>query len=235
MNSNGQRLLDQCSTASRANLGCVARINQYDHTTSILSFVRGVLYQLVPGRIRNTFRQAMVLKHGLDVQFFKSQQTKAVHQVATAFVSKIPATVGDTLVDMSDRFTSPGSFGGSLSSRREVALCLCQCFFVLAKEAGIGDPISVREGRKGLQANIDTDGQIVARQRFRFDFTCQAGIPIANRISLNGECLEATFNRAMQNNFDYTDPGKKQTVVQQLKTRLFERETVYRPYPRKRG
>ncbi len=131
MNSNGKRLLDHCSSASRAYPGCVARINQYDHTTSIFSFVGGVLYQLIPGCIRDTFRQAMVLKHVLDVQLFKSQQTKAVHQITTAFVSKIPATVGDTLVDMSDCFASPGSFGGSLAVER--LRCAFASFFSFPK------------------------------------------------------------------------------------------------------
>jgi hypothetical protein len=121
MNTNRKRLLNRCAT-TRTYPGCVARINQCNHTTSVFSFVGGVLYQLTPGCIRDAFCQTMVLKHVFDVQLFKNQQTKAVHQITTAFVSKIPATVGDTLVDMNDRFASPGPFGGSLSSLREFAL-----------------------------------------------------------------------------------------------------------------
>ena len=58
MNPNRQSLLSHRSTA-RALLGGVARINPYDHTTSILSFVRGVRDQLMPGYIRDTFCQTV--------------------------------------------------------------------------------------------------------------------------------------------------------------------------------
>ena len=54
MNPDGQRLLNQSST-TRAHPGCVAWINRYDTTTSVLGFVRGVRDQLLPGCIRDAF------------------------------------------------------------------------------------------------------------------------------------------------------------------------------------
>jgi len=53
MHSHIQGLRNQRPTA-RASLGRVSRFNQHDHTTSILSFVRGVLDQLTPGGIRRS-------------------------------------------------------------------------------------------------------------------------------------------------------------------------------------
>src|SRR4030042_6478153 len=170
MHTSGQRFLNQRSTA-RTYLGCVAWINQYNHTASILSFVRDVVYKLVPSRIRDAFCQTMVLKHVPDVQIFKSQQTKTVHQLTTSLMSKVPAAVGDTLMDMGDNLAPHGSFGCSLLSLREFALCFCQRSFVSAVQAGVGNPISVRECSKTFQSKIDPDCQITNRHWCRFNIT----------------------------------------------------------------
>jgi len=88
-----QGLHNQRPTA-RALLRCVSRFNPSDHTTRILSFVRGVLGQLTPGSIRDALGQTMILKHVLDPQILKSDKAKAVHQFAAFLMRKVSTPVG---------------------------------------------------------------------------------------------------------------------------------------------
>jgi hypothetical protein len=110
MNSNGQRLLNHRSTAG-AFLRSVARLNQYDHPTSILSFVRSVLYQLSPGCIRNAFCLAMILKHMLDPQIFKSHPAKSVYQLAAFLMSDVFPPICNALMNVLDCLTAFCTFG----------------------------------------------------------------------------------------------------------------------------
>ena len=225
MNPNRQRLLNHC-TAATAHLGCIARVNQYDHTTSVLSFVRGVLYQLTPSSIRNAFCQAAVLKHVLLVQLFKGNRAKTVYQFPTQFMSKVFPPIGDALLNMLNSFSTFRSFGSSLLCLREFALYFGKFPFISAKEAWIINLHPVGEGGKTFKPNINSNGLVVEWEGFDFYFTSKTGIPIANRISLNGERFYPSFYGAMKNNFHCSNFRKEQAVVQQFKAELFEGETI---------
>ena len=97
MHPDGQRLLNQSSTA-RVLLRCVAWTNRYDTTTSVLSFVRPVRYQLVPGCIRDALCQTMILKHVPDVQFFECDHAKTAYPFPPNLMGKVFAPVGNTLM-----------------------------------------------------------------------------------------------------------------------------------------
>ena len=132
MNTYRKRFFNQSSTAG-AFLGCVARINQHALSTSILSFVLSVLCKLIPGCIRDAFRQAMVLKHSFVIQLFQCDDPVLIDQLAGKFVSKVFTAVGDALVNMANclpRFARSGvpfsafesfrwAFASSFSSRRK--------------------------------------------------------------------------------------------------------------------
>ena len=92
MDTDIQRFLDHRRTAG-ALPGCVSRLNQNDDPTSVFSFVRGVLDQLTPGRIRNALGQTMILKHILDPQILKGHQAEGVCQCAAHLMCEIPSNV----------------------------------------------------------------------------------------------------------------------------------------------
>ncbi len=232
MNPNGQRLLNQSSTA-RALLRCIAWINPYDPTTSVLSFVRGVRYQLIPSCIRNAFCQALILKHVLAVQLFKCDHAEVVHQFTTQLMGKVFSTVGNALMDMLDCLTPLRSFRCCHLCLRELALCSCKLLLIHAKEAWIFHLHTSGQGSKTLKPYINTYSQLIEGQRLLSHFASQAGIPIANRIPLNNERFYFSFDRAMKNDLDCTYLGDKQTVVQQFKTKLFESEAVIPSIPTK--
>ena len=113
MNSHIKGLLNHLATTG-AYLRCVSWLNQYDRTTSILSFVHGVLYQLSPSCIRNALCQTMILKHVLDTQIFKNHKSKCTHQFMAFLMSKIPTSVCDALMNALRCLSVFCSFGCSL-------------------------------------------------------------------------------------------------------------------------
>src|SRR5271157_3896751 len=229
---NRQRLFDHRSTPG-ALLGCVAWIHRYDHTTSVFrkeqrtsSFVRGIRDQLIPGCIRYAFCQTMILKHVVNAQIFKGDHAKTIHPLPTQLMSKVLASVDDPLVDMLNCFPSLRSFRRSFFSLREFSLGLRQFLLVLTEETRVGNFFAIRESRKAFQSNIHSDCQIVERHGFDFHLASEAGIPIAHRISLNGERLDPAFDGTMLDDLQNTNFGNQHTLVQQFKTRLLEGETI---------
>src|SRR6202142_4284378 len=225
MHTNGQRLLNQ-SSATRTHLGCVVWINQYNHTTSIFSFVHGVCYQLIPGCIRNAFCQTVILKHVLDPQIFKSHKAKAVHQFTAFLVSKVLAPIRNALMDMLYCRTALRPVRSSFFCLRKFALRFGKFLFIPAKEPWIMNVFSVGKRSKILQTHIYPYCQFIERQWFGFDFAREASIPVSNSILLNSERLDSALDRPMQDNSDRTHFGNEQTVVQQFKPRLLEGETI---------
>jgi len=223
MHPNGQRLLNQSST-TRALLGCVAWTNRYDHTTSVLSFVRGVQYQLIPSRIRYALCQTMVLKHVLDVQIFKYDHAETAYQFPAQLMGKVFATIGNTVVDMLNCLASLCSFGRSFFSPREKALHLRQLLLSMTKEAWIINLDPIGERGKTFKPYVHPDYQFIVGQGFGFYNTRQASIPVANRIPLNGECLDPALDGTMQDDPHYANFGNEQTLArsEQFETRLLE-------------
>ncbi len=226
MHPDGQRLLDQSSTTRRAHPGCVAWINRYDTTTSVLSFVRGVRDQLLPGCIRDALCQTMVLKHVPDSQVFKRDHAETVDQFTTNLMGKVFAPVGNALVDMLNRLAPFGPFGRSFFSPREKALHLRQSLLSMTKEAGIINLHPIGERGKTFKSYIHPDCQAIVGQGLGIHFTGEAGIPVAHRIPLNGECLDPALDGTMQDDPHCPNFGNEQLLArrEQFKPRLLEGE-----------
>ena len=159
--------------------GCVAWINRYDTTTSVLSFVRGVRDQLLPGCIRDALSQTMILKHVPDSQVFKRDHAETVDQFTTNLMSKVFAPVGNALVDMLNGLAPFGSFGRSFFSPREQALHLRQFLLSMTKEAGIFNLHPIGERGKAFRSCVAPDCQAIVGQGLGIHFTGEAGIPVA--------------------------------------------------------
>ena len=225
MHPHGQRLLNQSSTA-RALPGCVAWINRYDTTTRVLSFVRGVRDQLLPGCIRDAFRQTMILKHVPDIQVLKRDHAETVDQFTTNLMGKVFAPVGNALMDMLNGLASFGSFGRSFFSPREKALHLRQLLLSMTKEAWIFNLQPIGERGKTFKSYVHPDCQAIAGQGLGIHFTGEAGIPVAQRIPLHGEGLDPALDGTMQDDPHGANFGNEQLLArrEQFETRLLEGE-----------
>ena len=201
---NGKRLLDN-RTAARASLRGAMGVNQHDFTTSIFCFVREILYQLAPGRIRDAFCQTVILEHVLSVQFFKRNYAIFVHQLAREFVRKVLAPIGNSLVDMLYGFTASCPIRRSLFCLGKFTLRLCQFFLIPAKEAVIGNFFTVAERNKTFQPNVNSKRHLRFWQRFGVNLTREVGVPVPHRITVNVECLDLPADWPVKEDLDYAD------------------------------
>ena len=95
----------------RTHLRGVARVNQYYFSTSVFSFVRTAPYELIPSGIGDGLVQAIcsVIKHSLNLQIFKDNDTIGIDKPVGKFMSEVTALVSDAFVDTSDNPPSLGS------------------------------------------------------------------------------------------------------------------------------
>ena len=221
-------------SAPAAHFGCVARVNLYHSTPSFYRFSRCELYQLVPSYIRNAFSQAMVLNHPLDVQVLKSDKAIVIDQFPAFFMSKVPPLVGDPVMNVSDNLFGLTSFRRSTYLLAQFTLRFSQRLFLLAKKAGISNSPAMREGQKRSQSAVNPYCQPANRQGLWRGFTTETSEPVTDRIALNGQGFDSTFDGPMQLNPDISYFGDGQPITQ-LKTRLLEGETIISTKPLKAG
>src|SRR5436853_3154326 len=104
-NSNTQIYVTQHSTAT-THLTGVAWVDLHHSPTSILSFVGGKGHNLTPGSVSNGFGETMIFQHPSDVQLFKDDDGEAIQQLSAFLMSKIAATIGDSLMNVSNYFAA---------------------------------------------------------------------------------------------------------------------------------
>jgi hypothetical protein len=168
----------------------------------------------------------MVLKHVPDVQIFKYDHAKTAYPFPTNLMGKVFAPVGNALMDMLNCLASFRPFRRSYFSPREKALHLRQFFLIMTKEAGIINLDPIGERGKTFKSYVHPDCQFIVGQGFGIHFTREAGIPVANRIPLNGECLDPALDGTMQDDPHCANFGNEQLLArrEQFETRLLEGE-----------
>jgi hypothetical protein len=167
----------------------------------------------------------MVLKHVPDIQFFECDHSKTAYQFPAQLMGKVLATIGNPLTDMLNRLAPLCSFGRSFFSPREKVLHLRQFFLILTKEAGIFNLHPIGERGKTFKSHVHPDCHFIEWQGFGFHFTGQAGIPVANRIPLNSECLDPALDGTPILEMSRPLPAGSQSKPDCLKVSL-----DYRPY-----
>ena len=99
--SFGQRQLLSVA-ASTARLTGVRRVDCDESTTGTFRLVRQIRAELRPRRVRDTFRETMVVDHPVHGQVFDCDHLKAVHQFPAVLMREVLAPVGNALMDMSN-------------------------------------------------------------------------------------------------------------------------------------
>jgi len=132
MYTDTQILRYHLPTAATALAG-VARVNPYHLTASLFRFARQNGYELIPRRIRNTFRQAMVREHSAYVQVLNRDGPETGNQLSRLLVRKVRAAIGDPLMDTTDDLAPLRAFRCALLDFGQFALHFRQFGFVLSK------------------------------------------------------------------------------------------------------
>jgi len=214
MYTNAQIFVYQLPTPATALTG-VARVNQYDTTASIFRFAQRVLYKLVPRRIRNAFRQAVVFEHPLYIQVLKGQHAEAVGQLPAFLVSKVTSSIRYSFVDTTDHLTPFCAFWCTFLSFGQFPLCFRQLVLILSKETRIGDLLAIRQGSERLKTDIHTDRGSGWRQGLRFGFDSEAGVPLSRGAASQGDRFHSAFDRPMQDQLNRADLAEDKRVAEQ--------------------
>ena len=209
---------------------CLARIGRVDFhqmTASLFRFARHLREKRRPRGIGNAFGKTMVLDHPVDRQIFHSDQAVGIDNLPTFLVREVFALPCNSLMDASDGFPMVVAFWCALGKFAVLALDFGKGFLFGAEKARIGDFLSVRESRKGLESNINAHRIGVLRQPLRLHFTGEGGIPFAGAAPVDGECFDFATHRAMVDHLDTAHLGEADPVIMgDAKPRLRKGEAV---------
>jgi hypothetical protein len=198
--------------------------------TTLFRFVRGEPHELTPGYIRYApiDRLKALTLHTSNIQLLKGDELVVVDQLTRFLMGKVVAPLGDALMSMLQGMNGFATLWATLGQTRHLTLKPLQVFFILCHPALALNGRSVRQCGKRGQPQVYPYHPVGCGQWLRFNFTRKTGMPIADRIALNGQGFDPTLHRAVQLDLDVAYLGHKQAITLQPKTEssLFEGEAV---------
>jgi len=144
--------LTNCLPAPSALLDSCAK--NADHAASLIDFAKTV-----------------IMNHPVHFKIFYTNDTELVDNLAALLVGEVLPFPGNPLMHTSDSLAVLAPLWGTLAKFGMLALDAGYGFLFSTKEARILDFLSIGEGCKGLQANVNAYGLTVFRQVFWLDFT----------------------------------------------------------------
>ena len=221
---------------NRATTGACLRsaswVNQRHPSTSVFSFVGGELHELTPSHVRNAPADRLrpmgtrVDLHLLNVEFFKSNELIFIHQFTRFLVCEVVAPIRRTLVGMTQGVNNLAPLGATFGKLLFLALQSGNVVGILLHPTLAFDLVTITEVGKGGQTQVNTDNVMIGWQWLWLTFTGETSVPVANRITLNGQGLNVSTDRTVQFDPHVTNLRKCQSVAVQLETRLLEGERV---------
>lgn len=224
VDSAGQRHLLPMSTVATVLRG-VCGIDSHDPSTGPFCLVGEKLRELRPSRILDTFCQAVVVNHPVDLEVLDGNYPEAVDDPSALLMSKVAPAVGDSLMDPRDNLPGLLPLWSPVLGFRELPLLPGQVLLVLAEELGSRDGFSGREGGEGEKAYINAYGFIGSRQRDSFRFTGETDEPFAGGSTPNGAGLGRAFQRPMKDDSELADLGELQSVAFEFPANIGLRES----------
>ena len=226
------------TTRVRTKLCRVSGINQYHSSPSFFRFGGCVLYELIPGYIGHALVDGLLAVglHPNNVQIFKHNDLALLNQFPAFFVGKVPAPVGNALMNMVQGTDCLAPFRTSLRQAGDFALDALQVLFVSPEPSLPLDFPPIGELPKGGQAQVDTDNFVCGRQGLWFNDAGKTGIPVPQPVTPDSQGFYLFINRAMKFDPDITDLRKSQSgVIAKRKPGLFEGEAIVSARPFETG
>ena len=137
----------------------VGRVDFEERSASFFRFAREMLKELRPCRVTDTFCQTMIMNHPVDMQIFDTNDPKGVDDRSALLVGEIVTSPFGSFMDPSDHLAMSTALFGPLLQFGVFVLHLGQGFFFGAKEVRVGNFLPVGEGGKGLETNINANGE----------------------------------------------------------------------------
>lgn len=218
-------------------LRCICRVNLNELSASLFRFARQLGEKSRPCYITYALCQTMIVSHPIDHQILNTDDTEMVNDLAAILMGKVAASELDTLVDTCHGLAMLAPFWRALFQFGMFALDFGKGFLFLAEKARILDFLTIREGRKGFQSDINTHGTDVFWESFRFDLTGEADIPFARAALADRRGLGSSSQVTMQSQLDLAYFGDHQFAIFERAATwsLWERQGIVTAFALKAG
>lgn len=160
MRTDAERFWDKPSAVT-ARLRCEVSRDSYDSSTGALSLVLEYLNKRGPARVRDAFRQTMVLEHPRNAQVLDEDASVVVGVLLRRLVQKILALTSYLQVLLGDAAGRLFPAIGVLLAAAQLPICSSELLLRFPVMARIRDRIPLRVGKKHLETNIETNGRFV--------------------------------------------------------------------------
>jgi len=219
-----QLFLRPQSTAG-AILACVGGRNLNVSASSICSFDGQRSPKHRPRRIRDAFRQTMILLHCLHVQLLDRNHAVAVDDFSGFLMHEVMTAIAYPFVNARHDLTRLAARGRAFLKLAQAPLRLRQCLLVGAVKARILDLRTVTKRREARKANVNTRRLIARFEQFVGALNGEAREPFAVLLA-NRASLDFAVNCAVNNGFHDSNFRQLHRIVLQLKTALRKCEAV---------
>ncbi len=221
-------LLPMSTPATR--LRCIGRVNLSQLPASTFRLARQLSKERRPCSVTDRFRQTLVVNHAVHFQVFYTNSAKLVDHTAALLVSEVLPFPGNALMDAGHGLPVFVPRRRAFRQFGVFALDFRQRFLFGTEEAGILDFLSIREGCKGLQSNVNPHSGSRLRQVFWLHFTGKTHVPFAGRRPSNSTGFDCARNGAMIDHFHGANVGEAYPVIMcETKTTLRVGDAIIAP------
>jgi len=218
-------------TASRAPLACIARIHKNHRPAGTRRLVGRELHKLIPRYVANASIKFMaknisvIAHHVFDVEFFKGDYLIFINNFTRKFMSKISSFVINLFMNIGKLFALLFSIRSTFIGLAQSSLGFGKFFPISLEKAWIINLFASRKSCEGGKANIDTDNPVGYRQRLRFNFARETGIPFVVSAA-DSQGLDDPFYIPVEIDFDTTNLGNLELILNEIKPALGKGKTI---------
>lgn len=154
------------------------------------------------------------MNHAVYFKVFDRDESKTVDKFAGSLMGEVLATVGNPLMNATDNPTPPPTLQSAFGFFLEFSLSFSQGFFISLEESLTLDLLSVGQGSKNGQTDINSDFFFAPLQRFGLsNFANEAGVPFACATPFDRACFGFAFQFSVKNDFDCAHLGQVQVTT----------------------
>ena len=197
MQTDAERFRDKLSAVT-ARLRCEVSRDSCDPSTGALSLVLEYFNKPGPARVRDAFRQTMVLEHPRNAQVLDEDPSVVVGVLLRRLVQKILALTGYLQVLLGDAAGRLFPPIGVFLTATQLPICSSKLLLRLPVMARIRDCVPLRVGKKDLETNIETNSRFVVKNsRVIPQITGDKYVPLTVGTKNKMRRLRRTFKGAM--------------------------------------
>ena len=221
-----QRHLLPMSTPA-TGLRRVRRVDLDHPSASFFRFAGQVREKGRPCCVTDTFRQAMMVHHPIDMQIFYTDHPKAVYKLSGLLLGEVVAFEPRAFVHPCHHLAMLATLGRSRRQFGVFALDSCQRFLFTAKETRVDNLFSCRQGSERLESHINAYGCAERVETLGVAFTRKGDVPLAGAAFVNGRCFDCATHRTVVDHLDGTDFRERDTsAVRDGEATLWEGEAL---------